>query len=520
MLHPPRVILIALDAAEPSILRRWAAAGKLPALQSIIDAGATADLTSAAIEFPDEVWPSVYTSVNAAKLGKYFYIQPKAKSEELEMVDDRPKGKQFWLTLSDAGRRCAVLDLPKIALGPYVNGVQIANWGAHATRCDTASHPPDLIGDVRRTIGDYPLPSCDNHGRSAAAMKRLRTKMIEGVQRRGELFREMLQKDDWDLFFCAFAETHCAGHQFWHCVDPTHPFFPEAQREGLGTVLEDVYRAIDAEIAGLLAFAGPETHVIVFSGHGMTGQYHGRDMLPHLLEMWGLDGPRNIEPDPANEKDVTVKRGLVQALKETVPIQLQYVVKSLLPKAIEDAIICRVMGSKKLDPEARINYVPNNDLNPAFRVNLKGRDPHGKVDPADYEALCDWLEQRLLELVNVKTGERAVRHVTRLKDTHSGPYLELLPDVCAMWKSDAWIGELHSPGYGTVRADHHDLRTGGHNTKGFFAMNTPGAEADLDSLEPNAKDIAPTVLRLLGVETPDEYEGRSLVKAARPVSAA
>ncbi|MEZ5363257.1 MAG: alkaline phosphatase family protein [Bryobacterales bacterium] len=510
----PKVLLIGLDAAEPSCVEKWAKAGRLPALARLMQEGRWSRLRSPAEEFPDEVWPSLYSSQNSAQFGKYFYIQPRPGSESLELLDDTHHGKQFWTVASEAGRRCAVVDAPKTAILGKVNGIQIANWGAHATRCEPSSVPIGLFAEMRRLYGDYPLHSCDNHGRSPGEYKKLRDLLIRGVKNRGQVLRDLVVREPWDLFFAGFSETHCSGHQFWHLQDPQHPAFDPEDRHRIAASMEDVYAAVDEEIGALLGLVDKSTNVIVFSGHGMAAQYHGRDLLPTLLHIWGLDGPRDNAPNPAAERRYEIHRGLVETLKEAVPIQFQYAVKSVIPKKIEDAIVCRVMGSKKLDPQARVNYVPNNDLNPAFRVNLVGRDPHGIVKPGEeYDKLLDFLSVRLRELVNPATGRPAIRKVTRLHDTYKGPLIDLLPDLTAFWSDEAFISEVHSPGYGTVAGEHHDLRTGGHAALGFLAMHGPGLDVDLASSEPNGKDIAPTVLELLGVTAPDSMEGRSLIAA-------
>ena len=65
--------------------------GIWPYIGQLMREGSSASLQSAAAEFPDEVWPSIYTSRNSAQLGKYYYIQPKAGSSELELIDDTPR---------------------------------------------------------------------------------------------------------------------------------------------------------------------------------------------------------------------------------------------------------------------------------------------------------------------------------------------------------------------------------------------------------------------------------------------
>ena len=507
-----KVLLIGLDSAEPSLVHKWAAEGRLPHLARLMEEGSTASLQSAAAEFPDEVWPSIYTSRNSAQLGKYYYIQPKAGSSELELIDDAPKhGRQFWEIASSAGARCAVVDAPKTGLGPPLNGMQLANWGAHATRCDTASHPPDLVDRVIAKHGRYPLHSCDAHGLKPEEYRELRSQLLDGVALRERLLTDLIASEPWDLFFGSFAETHCAGHQFWHLQDPLHPRYDPEDRSGLRNALRDVYQAADKAVGSLVAVTGPGTNVLVFSGHGMRAQYHGRDLVPALLEFWGMSQGQNAEPHSAPEREVTLKKTFLRTLKDNVPIQWQYAVKKMLPSKIENMMVCRVMGAEKLDTSARAFYVPNNDLTAAIRINLRGRDPQGLVGPGrEYDELCDWLTTRFTELVNPATGGSAVDRVSRIHDSYQGEHLDRLPDLTALWSQEAPIDALYSPGYGTVVGSHNDLRTGGHASQGFFIMRSADG-AGFDRPEGNAKDVAPTVLSLLGVEIPEEMEGRSLV---------
>ena len=514
----PKVLLIGLDAAEVSLIEQWSAEGHLPNLRRLMTDGAMTHMRSAAAEFPDEVWPSIYTSTNSAQIGKYYYIQPKLGTNELELMDDVPRhGKQFWLAASEAGRKCAVVDVPKIGLGPPVNGIQLTNWGAHATRCDTASNPPELVEQVIARHGRYPLHSCDAHGLKPQEYRELRDQLIDGVEKRTELLLDLLGSDDWDLFFAAFSETHCSGHQLWHFQDPHHPLFDPEDREGLRDAMRDVHVAVDRGVGHLVEAVGPETSVVIFSGHGMRAQYHGRDLLPILLEMWGMAQAENAEPDPSRERNVAFKKGWVRTLKDSVPIQWQYAVKKMLPSKLEDAIICRVMGAERLPTTWRAFYVPNNDLTGAIRVNLNGRDPGGLVAPGrEYDELCDWLSTRLLELVNCGTGKPAIDKVSKIHDLYDGPYLDKLPDLTALWRQEAPIEELYSPGYGTVRGAHNDLRTGGHAAEGFMILRSARGSLG-DTAGANAKDVAPTVLDLLDVAIPGSMEGRSLAAPAEVV---
>ena len=507
----PKVLLIGLDAAEISCVEKWAAEGHLPNLRRLAESGALTRLRSSAAEFPDEVWPSVYTSSNSAEFGKYYYIQPKHGSMSLELVDDAPgRVEQFWRTASEAGRCCAIVDVPKTDLGQPLNGVQVVSWGSHAAHCRPASHPPELIERLIQRHGPYPLHSCDDHGSSPERYRKLREDLIKGTRLRTELLLDLMSSGDWDLFFGAYAETHCSGHHFWHFQDPGHPGYDPEDRHGLRDSMREIYREVDRGIGQLIEAAGDNTHVIVFSGHGMRPQYHGRDLLPILLKMWGMAQAQNVEPDPAREHRVVRKKSWLRRLKDNVPIQWQYTVKRMLPPRIEQAIICRVMGAEKLPADWRAFYVPNNDLTSAIRLNVKGRDPAGLVAPGrEYDDLRDWLAIRLTELVNPATGRAAVEKVSRIHDMYQGPYLDVLPDLTAFWSPEAPIEELYSPGYGTVAGDHGDLRTGGHAAEGFLILRSSRAYLH-EPAGASAKDVAPTVLDLLDVPIPAAMEGRSL----------
>ncbi len=507
-----KLLMIGLDSAEASLIRKWASEGCLPSLRALLEQGVMADLGSPAKEFPDLVWPTIYSGLGPARIGRYYYIQLQPEDWSLRLLEDELRPTPFWVQASQYGKRSIIVDVPKIALGPEFNGMQLASWGAHASHAESASHPPELLAQVLARYGPYPLHSCDSHGRRPRDYARLRDQMLAGVDVRGRLFLDLLTASEWDLFFCAFSETHCAGHQFWHLYDAGHPEHDPQNRLGLKNALRDVYEAVDRAIGAMVEAAGPGTQVLLFSGHGMRPQYHGRDLIPSLLKMWGMLGEANIPPDPAAEQELRVHRSLLKRIRDKIPMPWQYAVKSLLPKPIERYLVCKFMGVEKLNPSARAVYVPNNDLNTSIRVNLIGRDKYGRVSAGrEYDELCGFLAARFSELINPATGRPAAEKITRVSKQFSGEYRDVLPDLTVLWSPEHSIDALYSPGYGTVIGSHHDLRTGGHAPGGFLVVpQSVAAVADLS--QPHDKDIGPTALQLLGVPVPATMEGRSLLQ--------
>jgi len=505
-----RALLIGLDAAEPELLRRWMDSGDLPHLRALVQAGAMADLSTPALQFPDLVFHAAYTGRRPANLGRYFFIQPNPHSGALEMIDETSVAAEpFWETAARQGRRCIVVDGPKLGLRPTAGATLLAGWGAHGPNPPFATCPADLAAQILARHGRYPLATCDDHGKSARSYRRVLRTLLAGVEARRGLLLDLMRERPWDCFFAVFSEPHCVGHQFWHFEDQRHPLHPRSDGHGLRAAMRDVYAAVDRAIGALVEAAGPDTAVIVFSSHGMRPQYHGRDLLPALLRLWGMHAPRNAAPDPvADRRRIRVRQPALKVLRELVPLPLQYRVKRRLPQPLVRLLVTRFIGTLRLEHEARAFYVPNNEINPAVRINVDGRDPFGIVSPGgEYDALRDFLAERLRALINPATNRAALDDVSLIDRLYPGTLRHVLPDLTGYWSAAAPIDALYSPGYGTVVGSHKDHRTGGHAPQGLVVMRPArGPLRDADIV-----DIAPSVFDLLGLPIPPDIEGRSLL---------
>ena len=68
-----RQLLIGLDAMEWNLVERWAAEGKLPTFQRLLNEGLHGELKTTSAQLPDTVWASICTGTNPGKIEKYFY---------------------------------------------------------------------------------------------------------------------------------------------------------------------------------------------------------------------------------------------------------------------------------------------------------------------------------------------------------------------------------------------------------------------------------------------------------------
>jgi predicted AlkP superfamily phosphohydrolase/phosphomutase len=142
-----------------------------------------------------------------------------------------------------------------------------------------------------------------------------------------------------------------------------------------------------------------------------------------------------------------------------------------------------------------------------LRVNLRGREPQGCVEPgAEYVALLDRLETELRALRNGATGRPAVVEVFRMHELFCGDHTEDLPDLAVEWAADTPIDSLQSPSVGTLSLAVRELRSGNHRAEGFLLARGPAFVAGPGRLEGDVLQIPATLLQVHGVPPPTQFE--------------
>jgi predicted AlkP superfamily phosphohydrolase/phosphomutase len=142
-----------------------------------------------------------------------------------------------------------------------------------------------------------------------------------------------------------------------------------------------------------------------------------------------------------------------------------------------------------------------------IRVNLRGREADGIVDPTDYEQVCDEIERVLRECVDPRTGASVVESIERPgRDDPMGLDSSMV-DIVVVWAANP-LAFCH-PTHGTIGPVPY-RRTGGHTSPyGFVSITGPGVVPGEHGVAA-ALDVAPTLFELLGGRGPEGISGRSL----------
>ncbi|MEO8436199.1 MAG: alkaline phosphatase family protein, partial [Pyrinomonadaceae bacterium] len=280
----PRVLVVTLDAAEPTLIRRLIDQGRMPTLRSLLAQGRWSRVDSPASIGSGAVWPTFMTGQPPSSHGVYgeWAWQPATMSLQ------RFSGEgltPFWKEMTAAGVKVGVLDVPFAPMLNLAEGFELMEWGPHDTIRGHVQAGPGAIADlVSKKVPAHPFSS-DRHDLTEPhdheALGKLTAAGVAGIRLRGELAQRLIKETRPDLAIINFTELHHCGHFVWHTIASGHESY-QGEFEHSAPVepsLEEIYTEVDNQIGRLLEVAGNEATVMVFSLHGM-GPARG---LPAIL---------------------------------------------------------------------------------------------------------------------------------------------------------------------------------------------------------------------------------------------
>lgn len=449
---PTKLLIIGLDAADPGLLARWCADGSLPAIEALRSRGRSGRLSTPEGLGDDAAWPCFYTGEMLGTHGRYFWEQLTPDGARLELSRDRlPAIPPFWQNLG-TDRRIAVIDVPKVSLARALNGIQLCDWLVHGRDYQQAtSYPAELAGQVISEFGAAPPSICDEivPALDDRAIHEVIQRLCRSAAMKSSATCHLLARDNWDLLIAVFKEAHCASHLFWHLVDPAHPDHRAEADARLGEPVKAVYQALDRAVADVVASAGPQASILLFTPLGMATNVTGNHLMAPLAQAINRRHRASLGP---------FSRNTAAALQALRP---------------------RRGMSRWRQPYSLCRALPHNEVSGALRLNVIGRDPGGMVEAgAPYESLCRQLAEDLGELRDAGTGRKIVSTVLISHAVFAGPGLRGLPDLFIVWERSRPIGKALSPGLGLIAAepDAHP-RPGNHIPGGGYTLAGPAQQA-------------------------------------------
>jgi predicted AlkP superfamily phosphohydrolase/phosphomutase len=519
--------MIGWDGATFDLIRPWVEQGKLPTIARLLATGAHGPLASTLPPWTFPAWTSFMTGKNPGKHGIFDFFRPRKGSYNLEYVNGgHRRSKTFWQLLSEAGRKVISISLPctfppdRLDNGIMISGFDFPGEGPGSFVDQRGMHPPELYHELHRAVGPHPIDASImkeiNEGRFDIVLDRI----IETIRKKAATARWLLREKPWECFMILFGESDGTGHQFWRYCDPNSPLFIDVP--GLRDSLLRVYQELDRQAAELLELVPSETVTMMMSDHGFGGVGDWALYPNAWLAEQGLVKMKEQGSKPS------VVGGLLGRLKlwgiTTLPAWFQRIVYRSCGWLLGH-LEARVRYGR-IDWSETQAYFDENPYFPVVRINLKGRQPQGIVEPGEqYEAVRDRVIRELESWRHPETGERIVEKAYRREEVYSGPFVDQAPDIVVKWalhkgysyafrssgqaRPGVWIEQVdpNSP----EEQRFFTGKSGTHRDHGIFlAQGTGVVRQDRTVAGARIIDLAPTILHLLGVPVPEDMDGQVL----------
>ncbi|MBI4488589.1 MAG: alkaline phosphatase family protein [Deltaproteobacteria bacterium] len=286
-------------------------------------------------------------------------------------------------------------------------------------------------------------------------------------QEREEMFSKALEKTPKGLCVCVFDTPDRIQHMFFRCLDENHPANKNKETARYRGVIEEMYQQMDALLGRLMKKLDEKTVLMVMSDHGFAPFRRGFNINTWLLQNGYL----------------ALKRGKLTSGEWFADVDWQHT------KAFSLGLT-------------------------GLFINKKGRESQGIVgEGEDSRHLKRELITKLTGLVDGETGEIAIRGLVDAEESFSGPYLDNGPDLLIGYNSgyrtswDCASGRVTS----SVFEDNTKRWSGDHCIDPKLVPGVFFCNQAINGKAPDIRDIAPTVLKLFGVEVPHYMDGEPLI---------
>jgi predicted AlkP superfamily phosphohydrolase/phosphomutase len=451
---------VGLDCAAPELLfgddrlsnfRRLAEGGCYGRLESIIPP----------ITVP--AWMCMATSQDPGSLGVYgFRNRADYSYDQLRIAQSKSiQELAIWDHVACQGGKSVIVGVPPNYPPRHVNGISVGCFLTPDPKAEIYTHPAGLKQEIERLLGDYPV---DVKNFRTEKKQWLKDEIYAMSRKHFALVRHLLQTAPWDYFQLVEIGLDRLHHGFWRFSDPRHVLHEPGN--AFQQVIPDYYRYLDDELGSILELLSEDTVVLVVSDHGAQRLDGGFCVNEWLLR----EGLLTLDEYP----------------KEVTPLGRLKVNWGKTTAWSEGGYYARVF------------------------LNVRGREPQGTIDPADYEKVRDEVKARLEATVD-PAGRRLGTRVFRPEEIYRS-VRRIAPDLIVHFGDLLWrsIGGVGYPGL-HVRENDSGPDDCNHAQFGAFILAAPGSPLSGEIQGASLLDISPTLLELAGYDVPPSMQGRSLL---------
>ncbi len=472
-----RVLLIGLDCASPELLFDKYI-HKLPNLRYMMENGTVGKLRSSTPPITIPAWMVMHSGKTPGQLGLYGFRHrdPGDYQNYWIVTSDKIKAKRVWDYLGEKGKKSIVVGIPPTYPVFPINGNLVSGFITPDANKEF-TYPSDLKKEIQKLVGDYPF---DIIFRTEERDKFLDA-LYDMTDKHFKVIEYLMQNKKWDFFTFIEIGLDRLHHTFWKYFDKRHHLYEPGNK--YENVALEYYQHLDKKVGRLLDIVPQNTTVIAVSDHGAK-RMKGCFCINEWLMQEGL----------LKLKNYPEKRKRFEELKV-------------------DWENTKVWGWGGY--YARIF------------INKKGREPQGKVEDREYEALRDKLIQKFKNIKgpNKEDWNTIVHKPEEIYDDPQGEYPDLM-----VYFDDLSYRSAGSIGNHRLFLEENDTGPDGavHDWNGAFIMydkaessNPACGQVGLEvrsrdtmsyelgaMSQYNILDVAPTILDKFNLKLDGYYKGK------------
>jgi len=281
---------------------------------------------------------------------------------------------------------------------------------------------------------------------------------------RERMFFDALEKTPQGLCACVFDTTDRVQHMFWRYLDKDHPAVRDVPQDQKPRVIQDLYDRMDTLIGRVMQQIDDQTLLLVISDHGFKSFNRCMNLNAWLHQNGYLvlkDGKRE-SGDWFEDVDWSRTRAYTMGLN-------------------------------------------------GLYMNIKGREREGIVETgAEAEALKEELRSKLDGLIDPASGKVGITGMFDCDAVYAGPYVDNAPDLIvgygegfrASW--DSVMGKVTT----AIFEDNLKAWSGDHCVDPRLVPGVLFSNRKIAIEKPAIVDVAPTVMKLFGLELPAYFDGK------------
>ena len=323
---------------------------------------------------------------------------------------------------------------------------------------DTLWYPKHILKDIVENVG-YPQPTSTAVGNEEILLSHCVVATWTACANwNANAIKYLAREQGYQMIFSHFHNVDLQGHLMLHNLREGTPYI---SAETYRKLFRDVYIQTDDYIGSLMELLDEDWTILLVSDHGQTVSEHGRHNF-----FCGLTAVNAV---------YFKKWGYITLKKDENGNELH-----------------EIDWSKTLAVPQRSNSI---------FINLKGRNPHGIVDPKDKYELEERIMTDMYQLTDEKTGHRVFSIVFRNQDAiNLGVGGEGAGDIIY------YLAEGHTGEHGDSLSTIHGICD--TSVASIFIAAGKGIKKNFvtDSYIRHA-DVTPTAALLMGLEMPAQCEG-------------